>query len=486
MPTFIKPSQFYTLRNESGCSFLVKIEGITNPFPQDATVIQMPPFLGYILSNIGKYEYTEACEKIGAALNVGASAVGKFIDQLKEADGHKKFNISEKAFIIFPENLLQISDTPDCNEYFTDKNFDPLAAFTPKRPVIPFNINLMITGKCTTDCIYCYANRKLGNDLDTDEILRIVKELRSTGVVNLSITGGDVFARKDWKEILKYVREVGYKPFLSTKTPLNEEELHTLKELKYDSLQFSLDSINGNTLADMVKAKNGYLTDLKKMLDICDRLDIKIQIRSVLTSLNGKIEEIEKLYSFLSSHQCIAEWDITPAFFSEFKQKEYNAYEISNDSLTKIYEFTHKPELKLKISLNKMQADGYKLKRYPETSEFVAHNQICMGNSYCLSILSTGECNICEMLYQNPEYLVGDITKQSLKEIWNSEKALNLYCPKQDEITNDSPCKECNDFESCKATFGKRICYVNILKTGGCKFDPDPGCPKAKSVDLIL
>ncbi|QCD37251.1 SPASM domain-containing protein (plasmid) [Muribaculum gordoncarteri] len=77
-------------------------------------------------------------------------------------------------------------------------------------------------------------------------------------------------------------------------------------------------------------------------------------------------------------------------------------------------------------------------------------NQICLANTTSLSILANGLCSICEMLYDHPEYILGSVRKASISEIWNSEKALNLYSPQQENIESDSPCKTCEVFSKCK------------------------------------
>ena len=68
---------------------------------------------------------------------------------------------------------------------------------------MPLSVNLMVTTQCTTDCAYCYANRSLLPLMDTDTILGLIDELYIGGVTNITLTGGDVFARKDWMIILK-------------------------------------------------------------------------------------------------------------------------------------------------------------------------------------------------------------------------------------------------------------------------------------------
>lgn len=106
-----------------------------------------------------------------------------------------------------------------------------------------------------------------------------------------------------------------------------------------------------------------------------------------------------------------------------------------------------------------------------------------------MSILSSGKCTICEMLYDNRDYVLGDVHEQNIEDIWNSEKALMLYSKRQSLITdNSTPCIDCKVYDICKNKIAKKICYVDIAKIyGEGKFEyPDPRCPKSIDTNLIL
>lgn len=117
---------------------------------------------------------------------------------------------------------------------------------------------------------------------------------------------------------------------------------------------------------------------------------------------------------------------------------------------------------------------------------YVSKNQICVANTTGISILANGDCSVCEMLYDNPEYILGNVSNQSITEIWNSDKALGLYTLKQTLFPEDSPCHDCGVFEKCRNSYGKRVCYLDIAKSGNQKWYPDPRCPQASPVDMIL
>lgn len=479
-------SPSYTIRNEKNCSYIIKINHITSEKESNFNTLTIPPFMGYILANIGKYPIPHAYEIISRKLSVSPLSIKTFVEQLVGRTGTSRFLISNNLEINLPINLLVYSEKPQKIEYLESSNFNPREEFVIKRPSMPTTANLMVTTKCNTDCIYCYANRSLKPTMSTSEIIRIINELHDGGVINLSLTGGDIFTHKEWHLILKETHRCGYKPMLSTKTPLNKDSLLLLKKLGYHEFQFSLDSYEPQVLSTLLKVKHNYIDCVVDMLKNCIDLDLKIQIRSVLTKLNGNYEQFSNFYNFLTQFSCIKEWDITPAFFSEYKKDTYKDYKIENENLKKIYRFTQQTDLKLRIGINKFNSDGYVLKRCSSVEDFVCKNQICLANTTTISILANGLCSICEMLYEHDEYILGNVLTDSIFNIWNSNKALNLYSPKQEEIVNDSPCKECSVFENCKTKFGKRICYLDIAKMKGEKDDPDPRCPTAKKCNIIL
>lgn len=483
---YIKLSSSYSVRNDVQSSFLIKVRGVKDKVRTNFNETYIPQLMGYILTEIGKCEIPESYELISKQLEISPDSVKCFVEQLIENKDKKVFRISEDKSIVFPEYLLEKSDIPCEREFYTAQNFDTKAEFNLARPSMPFSANLMVTTICSTDCIYCYANRQLSPSMSTDKLIDVIHELYRGGVVNLTLTGGDFFAYKDWKKILYEVRKYNYKPYISSKTCLSYSDICFLKEMGYEEFQFSLDSSDPKVLSQLIRVGDNYIEKVSEMLCSCEKVGMRIQIRSVATKINGTKEKIELLYNYLSQYSCINEWDITPVFFSEYKKEKYKDYEIDNISLKNIYDFSRKDDLKFRIVLNKINENGYQLKKCKTVDDFVCKNQICLGNTTSISILANGICTVCEMLYDHIEYQLGNVYEHSIYEIWNSEKALTLYNPKQIEIQGDSVCKTCTVFDKCKTGFGKRVCYSDIAKTGGSKDDPDPRCPKSKGISIIL
>lgn len=238
--------------------------------------------------------------------------------------------------------------------------------------------------------------------------------------------------------------------FLSTKTPLNEADVKFLCSIGIKELQFSLDSNSPEILGQLIQVNGKYFVRVENMFRYCEQYGLHLCIRTVLCSVNSQLDKIKGLLSCLNKFTCIKDWVMTPAFFSEFKKEEYRKYEAPNANLIQIQDFIKGITSVFPIYLSKISQCGYTLKKNPTVSDYVKNNQICYANSYVMSVLASGECTICEMLYENKEYIIGNIKEQSLFDIWNSPKALSLFSPDQNKTSVDSPCHTCMVFEECK------------------------------------
>ncbi|MCC8188023.1 MAG: SPASM domain-containing protein [Bacteroides sp.] len=107
----------------------------------------------------------------------------------------------------------------------------------------------------------------------------------------------------------------------------------------------------------------------------------------------------------------------------------------------------------------------------------------CAGNYSSVFVLPDGKVTLCEELYWNPRFILGDYSTNSLKEIWNSPAAKELYYLSSEKINNLSPCKHCQILSQCRQEFGG-VCWREIIKAyGNDKWDyPDPICPDANKI----
>lgn len=104
------------------------------------------------------------------------------------------------------------------------------------------------TRACNLKCPHCYANAQqpLADELDVKGIKAIVDQVAEMpwdrGVTNIALTGGEIFVRPDALELIRYIGEKGFHPFVNTNaTLLSEEAIAELASIPRLKLSISLD-----------------------------------------------------------------------------------------------------------------------------------------------------------------------------------------------------------------------------------------------------
>jgi len=112
----------------------------------------------------------------------------------------------------------------------------------------PRHLDLCLTGKCNLSCRYCfYSNEMVGrNDLPAEEWLLFFGELKSLGVRTLTLSGGEVFVRRDFWELVDAIIEARMRFSILTNGTLVDETI--LEEFaarnrrrRLSSIQVSID-----------------------------------------------------------------------------------------------------------------------------------------------------------------------------------------------------------------------------------------------------
>ena len=76
---------------------------------------------------------------------------------------------------------------------------------------IPLSAHIDITWRCNERCVHCYLDHEGKNEMSTDEIKDVIRQLEDAGTFFLSISGGEPLLRRDCFEILEYARALRFK-----------------------------------------------------------------------------------------------------------------------------------------------------------------------------------------------------------------------------------------------------------------------------------
>jgi len=207
---------------------------------------------------------------------------------------------------------------------------------------------LLVTNRCNLDCVYCYSEEhKFGNhDFHLEEIYRIVDQLKKSGTILISISGGEPTIRKDLGEIIDYISEKGMMVELLTSGYFLEKHLDSLKNL--DFLAISIDG-DENT-HDKNRGAGSYKAAMNA-LKLAHERNIHTRVHITLTRENedslAHVMEIAKNYNVKVNTAVAAKHRDNPAllfdddkvrsFYRKMKEYKRSDYPISNATSTLDY-----------------------------------------------------------------------------------------------------------------------------------------------------
>ena len=106
---------------------------------------------------------------------------------------------------------------------------------------IPLNVQLDLTYRCNERCVHCYLDHHNHGEMSTAEIKHLLDEMAEAGVFILTLSGGEIFLRKDFFAILEHARRLMFCVRLKTNAVLiRERDAARLRELAVESIQVSI------------------------------------------------------------------------------------------------------------------------------------------------------------------------------------------------------------------------------------------------------
>lgn len=117
----------------------------------------------------------------------------------------------------------------------------------------PFVVRWDITTRCPMQCRYCDIWKMGIEELDTDTILRIIKEMAQAGVKKISFSGGEPLLKQDICEIVNYTKKQGISAEINSTGYLFADKAEKLKSL--DLIKLSIDG--PKEIHDAIRGRKG-------------------------------------------------------------------------------------------------------------------------------------------------------------------------------------------------------------------------------------
>ena len=314
-----------------------------------------------------------------------------------------------------------------------------------------FGIVFEVTSTCNWRCRHCYMPEYENKGPSITEIEDVFKQLRELGVFELTLTGGEIFTRKDMIEIIKLARKYYFKVILfSNISLLSEEMISILSDVGVSEISCTVFSLDKH-IHDYITQREGSLERTLKNAKLIKRYGIPLTVKTIITNLNYhewvNVYEYcrDNGYGFMLDHDIFAK-----------KNGEQNPVELR---LTK-------SQLMMEISnLDKFR--GFKYRKHSE-NEFV-----CGGIQNSLFIdheLKVFPCN--KFLY-----FLGDLHNESIDSIWKSAEMSRIQNMKWKDL---GECKKCSKSDYCIHCPG-----TAWLENGSEYGKSTMACEKAKIREMI-
>lgn len=110
-------------------------------------------------------------------------------------------------------------------------SFNTIAGYTYKNRV-PQSVTIELLTLCNLKCEHCYIPEHNNSGLDYLILKDLFKQLRKMGSLNLVLTGGEIFLRKDIITLVELARTLGFRvSLLSNSTMITDEQINQLSNL---------------------------------------------------------------------------------------------------------------------------------------------------------------------------------------------------------------------------------------------------------------
>mgnify|MGYP001216537506 FL=1 len=327
-----------------------------------------------------------------------------------------------------------------------------------------------ITYRCPLHCAFCYNPTDYAdhtkNELNTDEWIKVLRDARKMGALQLGISGGEPLLRDDIEDIVTEANQLGYYSNLITSgVGLTEKRIDSFKAGGLDHIQLSMHDIT-EEISNFVTDTKTFKLKQKVAAMIKDR-GYPMVLNVVIHRYNiGHIKEILEMAEKLG------------ADYVELANTQYYGWSLINrNQLMPTKEQIDEAE---KITNEFREYIGNKMKIFFVVPDYYAERpKKCMNGwgEVFMIVTANGDVLPCHSARVLPNIDFPNVKNDQLNEIWYDSSAFNKY--RGDDWMKE-PCQSCSEKEN---DLGGCRCQAFLLS--GDAESADPICTKSPHRHLI-
>jgi radical SAM protein with 4Fe4S-binding SPASM domain len=151
---------------------------------------------------------------------------------------------------------------------------------------IPLSVHLDLTYRCNERCVHCYLDHDDHGEMTTAEILRVLDEVAEAGTFFLTLSGGEIFMRRDFFEILAHARKRMFAVKLKTNAVMvTRARAERIARLGVESVQVSLYSHRAEAHDAITKLAGSFRRTIEGVKRLREQ-GIKVSFANVLMKGN--------------------------------------------------------------------------------------------------------------------------------------------------------------------------------------------------------
>jgi pyrroloquinoline quinone biosynthesis protein E len=326
------------------------------------------------------------------------------------------------------------------------------------RPGPPLWLLLELTYRCPLHCVYCSNPTDLastGQELGTDEWLRVLREARALGAVQLGLSGGEPLARDDLEPIVAEAHALGfYTNLITSGVGLTEARIRALKAAGLDHIQLSFQD-SGRAMNDFLTSTRTF--DLKsKVAALIKRYDYPMVLNVVLHRLN--IDHVEQILEMAQQME---------ADYVELANTQYYGWAwLNRERLLPSREQVLQAEA---TTRRFRERAGERMKIYFVVPDYFERRpKACMNGlgSVFLTVAPDGLALPCHAARMLPGLDLPNVRDASIESIWFDSPGFNHF---RGDAWMKEPCRSCpektKDFGGCR-------CQAYLLTGDAANADP--------------
>jgi pyrroloquinoline quinone biosynthesis protein E len=333
----------------------------------------------------------------------------------------------------------------------------------------PLWLLLELTYKCPLHCVFCYNPTNFAhttNELQTEDWLRVLREARALGAVQLGLSGGEPLLRDDLEVIVEEAHRLGfYINLVTSGVGLNETRIAALKKAGLDHIQLSFQ--------DSTREMNDFLSSTKtfelklRVAALIKQHGYPMVLNVVLHRMN--IDHVAEILDMAERMQ---------AEYVELANTQYYGWAWHNrEALLPSREQVERAE---RVTTEFRARVGNKMRVFFVVPDYFENRpKPCMNGlgSIFLTITPDGTALPCHAARMLPGLAFPNVRDAGVEWIWRDSQGFNHF--RGDEWMKE-PCRSCSektkDFGGCR-------CQAFLLT--GDAANADPVCDKSPFHHLV-